>query len=408
MMPWAARWQFALRQTAGSGRGLSGFLSKLSMLGLILAVAVLLAVLSVMNGFEREMRERILGLVPHVSIRGYTELAQWQRQRDELEQLSEVRAAELFFERDGLAVQGSRVFPAQLLGVSPHALARWQPLLRGQIAPVLDQGVVLGSALAQRLGVVPGDNLRMILPATPRQEGPRARPVTLNVVATLTSGTEFDQGLVLADFTAVAEMTGATATATGVALQLHDLFQAPVLRHAITRTLPGHFYVTDWTATQGNLYAAIQLSRDLVTLLLLSIIAVAAFNVVSSLVLVVNDRRMGIAMLRTLGATPGDIVWIFLLHGALIGILGASLGLLAGYGLALAAPALAGMLEWVLGLQLLNTDIYPLSFLPVDIRARDGVVLWIVSVSLCLLAALIPARRAARVPVAQIMAAASR
>jgi lipoprotein-releasing system permease protein len=117
---------------------------------------------------------------------------------------------------------------------------------------------------------------------------------------------------------------------------------------------------------------------------------------------------MGIAMLRTLGATPGDIVWIFLLHGALIGILGASLGLLAGYGLALAAPGLAGMLEWVLGLQLLNTDIYPLSFLPVDIRARDGVVLWIVSVSLCLLAALIPAQRAAKLPVAQIMAAASR
>ncbi len=408
MMPWSARWQFALRQTAGSGRGLSGFLSKLSMLGLILAVAVLLAVLSVMNGFEREMRERILAMVPHVSIRGYTELEQWQNQRDTVLALPEVRFAELFYERDGLAVQGNRVFPAQVLGVSPDTLGRWQPLFRDQVAPVSDRGVVLGRALAQRLGVAPGDNLRLILPAAPREPQARARPVTLRVVATLVSGTEFDEGLVLADFIAVAEMTGATATATGIGLQLNDLFLASAMRQAIGRILPGHFYVTDWTATQGNLYAAIQLSRDLVTLLLLSIIAVAAFNVVSSLVLVVNDRRMGIAMLRTLGATPRDIVWIFLLHGAAIGILGATVGLLMGYGLALAAPTLAGTLEWLLGLQLLNTDIYPLSFLPVDIRVRDGVVLWIVSVGLCLLAALIPAQRAAKVPVAQIMAAASR
>ncbi len=408
MMPWSARWQLALAQTAGSSRGLSGFLSKLSMLGLILAVAVLLAVLSVMNGFEREMRDRILGLVPHVSIRGYSDLDQWQRQRSVMRELDEVRFAELFFERDALAVRGSRVFPAQLLGVTPTALERWQPLFQGQISPVIERGVVLGHVLAQRLAVKPGENLRLILPAAPREPKNRARPVTLKVVATLVSGTEFDESLVLADFSAVAGMTGVPITATGLALQLHDLFQAPATRRAISRTLPGHFYVTDWTATQGNLYAAIQLSRDLVGLLLLSIIAVAAFNVVSSLVLVVNDRRMGIAMLRTLGATPGDIGWIFMLHGALIGVSGATLGLLAGYGLAMAAPSLANTLEWVLGLQLLNTDIYPLSFLPVDIRARDGVVLWMVSVGLCLVAAVLPAKRAAKLPVAHIMAAASR
>ena len=403
-MLWRDRLDLAVRQVLDRGRGLSGFLSRLSILGLTLAVAVLLAVLAVMNGFEREMRERILGVVPHISIQGFADLATWREVQTRVMALDGVVETALFHERDLLAVRGSRVDAATLLGIEPATWTRWQPWSSAVVERLEPGQVVLGTGLARRLGVGPGDPLRVVAPEGSLEAG--TLPVTrvLAVVSLIDSGTELDEALMLADFEYTAGMLGEAVTATGVALQLEQLFDAPRRRWEFRQQLSRAFYVSDWSVRHGNLYAAIRLSRDLVTLLLLSIIAVAAFNVVSSLVLVVSDRRGFIAMLQTMGATQTDIVWIFLLQGAWIGVLGASMGVLLGWLLASALPTLAAAVEWLVGVQLLNTDVYPLDFLPVDTRAADALWLWSVSVVLCLLAAIVPARRAIRVPVATALA----
>jgi len=403
-VPWSERIGFALRQVLDRGRGLSGFLSRLSVVGLTLAVAILLAVLAVMNGFEREMRERILGVVPHISIHGFADLETWNQLQSDAKSVATVSETGLFYERDLLAVQGVGVTAAKMLGVTAAVWHRWQ-IWSEPSRPLIEAGeVVLGAGLARRLKVEVGDKLRVIVPVDTLKPG--TLPVTdaLSVVALVDSGTELDEALMLADFEYTATLSGEKVTATGLALQLNELFEAPRVRWDFSRTLPPSFYVTDWTVRHGNLYSAIRLSRDLVTLLLLSIIAVAAFNVVSSLVLVVTDRRGFIAMLQAMGATRQDILWIFLFQGLWIGVLGASVGLVLGVGLAHLIPVLASGLEWLLGDKLLNTDVYPLNFLPIDIRVDDALWLWLTSVLLCLVAAVVPARHAMRVPVAQALA----
>lgn len=403
-MPWSERLNFALRQVLDRGRGLSGFLSRLSVVGLTLAVAILLAVLAVMNGFEREMRERILGVVPHVSIHGFADLEMWHELQADAERAAAVREAGLFHERDVLALRGVRVTAAKMLGVTPSVWRRWEVWSNPSGMSIQPGEVVLGAGLAQRLQVKVGDKLSVIVPGDTLKPG--ALPVTsvLRVAALVESGTELDEALMLADFEYTATMLGDGVTATGLALQLRQLFDAPRVRWDFATALSPSFYVTDWTLRHGNLYAAIRLSRDLVTLLLLSIIAVAAFNVVSSLVLVVTDRRGFIAMLQAMGASRRDILWIFLFQGLWIGVLGASVGLLLGVGLAQLIPLAASGLEWLLGGRLLNTDVYPLNFLPIDLRLGDAIWLWSTSVLLCLVAAVIPARRAMAIPIAQALA----
>ena len=171
----------------------------------------------------------------------------------------------------------------------------------------------------------------------------------------------------------------------------------------LRRVLPPGSYATSWRSTHGNLYAAIQLSRDLVVLLLASVIGVAAFNVVSALVLIVIDQRAAIAILRTLGATPGAMATLFLFQGLLIGLLGSVLGCALGTALSRSLPALVARLEAVLGRPFLTTDVYPISFIPVDLRAADALLIGAVAVGMCLLAALYPALRAARVQPAQVL-----
>lgn len=404
-MPWSERLQFALRQSLDRGRGLSAFLSRLSMIGLVLALALLLSVMSVMNGFEKEMRERILGLVPHVTLRAYTPMLDWQARRTQLLTMPNVLTVNPFYDTDVLFVRGTRVEATRLLGVDSDTLQRYQPLLSSPLARLDEQQLILGAMLAKRLGAVVGDRLTLLAPT---ESGDRqtqtARPKRYVVAALLATGTELDEKLAIADLSSVAIFAGARGQISGLALQVADLFDAPQLRRDIARILPPTQYVSDWTSSQGNLYAAIRLSRDIITLLLLSIIAVAAFNVVSSLVLVVTDRRRAIAMLSALGASSRDIQAIFLLQGLVIGVIGAAIGSLAGLSLAFAAPHLAQGLEGLLGVQLLNTDVYPLAFLPVDIRLRDFVIADLAAIVLCVLAAVVPARRAANMPVAEILA----
>lgn len=381
---------------------MSGFLSRLSVLGLILAGAVLLAVLSVMNGFEQGMRERILGLLPHVTVRGYADLEAWQQQQQTLSTIPGVSGSYLFHEQDALLIQGSRVHAARWLGLGQDTIAEWRAFFSHFPGELGQHDVLLGRGLASQLSVKPGDRLRLVVAPEPNQSAPQL-PQVVNVVGVLDSGTELDERLLIGRFVDVLPQSGEYGGGTGLALKLEDVFASAQMRRLLGRQLPDNFYTTDWTGTHGNLYAAIELSRDLVTLLLLSIIAVAAFNVVSSLVLLVTDRTRSIAALRALGASANDVATIFLLQGLYIGVVGASVGALLGWGLAELSPHLAKTVESALGHSLLNTDVYPLNYLPVSVQVGDVVTLWIASVSLCVLAAVLPARRAARIPVASVL-----
>ncbi len=381
---------------------MSGFLSRLSMLGLVLAGAVLLAVLSVMNGFEQGMRERILGMLPHVTVRGYADQEAWEDQRRRLAEIQGVSGSYLFHEQDVLLIQGQRVHAAVWLGLGQDTVSAWQPFFSNFSGSLRQHQVLLGRGLAAQLSVQVGHSLRLVMAPEPTQSRPQL-PVVVTVVGILDSGTELDERLMIGRLVDVLPQNDEYSSATGLALKLEDVFASAQMRRLLGRQLPDNFYTTDWTGTHGNLYAAIELSRNLVTLLLVSIIAVAAFNVVSSLVLLVTDRSRAIAALRALGASANDVAAIYVLQGLYIGVFGASVGTLVGWALAELSPHMANAIESALGYGLLNTDVYPLNYLPVSVQLVDVVTLWMASVVLCVLAAVIPARRAARLLVASVL-----
>jgi len=392
--------RIALRYSLSFGRGhLSVFMASLSVLGLVLGTAVLLTVLSVMNGFDREMRERILALVPHVTVHTAASRSGVVAESLRLAELPGVREVRPFVSFQALASVGTRVEAVTGLGLEEFP----EPLRRQlQIAP-LEQlaGAVLGDSVAERLQVEAGDRIRVIVPVGARN----TRVVTrrLSVAAVVDSGTELDEALLLLPLSIAGELAGLGDGVSGLQLQIDDPFRVeailPLLRGALA---PGS-YATTWKMTHGNLYAAIRLSRELVVLLLTSIVGVAAFNVVSALVLVVIDKRGAIAVLRTLGAARRDMALLFLLQGLLIGLAGALLGCGLGALLCELLPHAVAALERALGLHFLATDVYPVSFIPVDLRLGDALVIGATSTLMCVLAALYPALRAARLAPAQVL-----
>ncbi|MGB1141554.1 MAG: FtsX-like permease family protein, partial [Halioglobus sp.] len=314
-----------------------------------------------------------------------------------------------FVSFDTLVMRGGDIETAGGVGAVPDTFEAGGSL-RGAVADgayedfvARDDGLLLGAAIARRLGATPGDRLTLIVPGGAGNTAPRHQVVVLSGV--LSTGTELDEAVALVNLPLASRLAGLDGGISGFRVQTHSLFDAQRTGWELSSMLPAGFYSTNWMMTHGNLYAAIQLSRDLVSLLLFSIIAVAAFNVVSSLVLVVMDKQGNIAILRTMGASGADIAWVFLLQGGMIGLVGVVLGGLLG---ALGSQLVAGLvshLERALDIRFLNTDVYPVSFLPVDLLARDVVVVGAVALVMCLVAAIYPARRAARLAPASILSA---
>lgn len=400
-MPWSLRWSIALRQTLDPGKGLSAFLSRVSIVGMALAIALLLAVQSVMNGFDREMRERILSLLPHVQVTSSGDAESLADLTRSLEQRPEIVAVRPFVLAQALLMRGQTVSAAQLTGVDETALAPYGSLLAPTVSDWDAESLILGASVADRLGLSVGDHVTFILP---EQDGSTYQPLGLRLIAVLDSGTELDEVLTLVHRDALDALQPAASIRRGLAIQLQDVFAATQWRWEIAQMVPSFMRVTDWRATHGNLYTAIQLSRDLISLILFVVIFVAAFNVVSSLMLVVTDRQRAVAMLMAIGARRADITAVFFLQGGLIGVVGAVVGVVLGYLLAINAPDLAIMLEQWLGAPLLQTDVYPLAFVPVDIRWQDAVTTAGIAIGLSVLAATLPALRAASLPVAETLA----
>jgi lipoprotein-releasing system permease protein len=408
---WSERLRIALRYTFAFGQGhLSAFLSSLSMLGLVLAISLLIIVLSVMNGFDKEMRERILSLVPHITVYADSPVSDWHSYVERLKSNPEVVAVGPFAQFDALVMRGTDIETVRGIGLdtgeesSFSSLARYLDANDAVRFSEQEDGLILGADVARHLGAEVGERLNLIAPGTGRegQMGP-TRFKTVQLSAILTTGTELDQTIALVPLALASELAGLDGQVTGFRITTRHLFDVQSIAWDLMESLPPGFYSTNWMMTHGNLYSAIQLSRDLISLLLFSIIAVAAFNVVSSLVLVVLDKQGNIAILRTLGATKGDIAWVFVLQGGMIGLVGVVLGSLAGALGSLAVPNVVSRLEQLLGMQFLNTDVYPVSFLPVDLLARDILVVGGVALFMCVIAAIYPALRASRMAPALVL-----
>ncbi|MFK8048885.1 MAG: lipoprotein-releasing ABC transporter permease subunit [Halioglobus sp.] len=401
----------ARRYTFAFGKGyLSTFLSTLSMAGLVLAIALLIIVLSVMNGFDKEMRERILGLVPHVTIYSHVPITAWEDKAAMLTEHPEVVSITPFSHFDALLMHAGTIETARVIGMeipiesggndlSKHLDATQLALFRED-----PKGLILGASIAENLGIVPGDTLTLLVPdmqQTQISKGAQYETVVLR--ATLSTGTELDQSAALVHLPLASAVAQLDDGVSGLQITTNKLFDVSRIGWELVNSLPVGFYATNWLMTHGNLYAAIQLSRDLISILLFSIIAVAAFNVVSSLVLVVFDKRSDIAILRTLGARPSEIARIFIVQGAMIGcvgvLLGSALGVLGSYFVTDFVAALEGALD----MRFLNTDVYPVSFLPVEILLNDILFVGGVAFVMCLLAAIYPALRASRLAPAAIL-----
>lgn len=382
---------------SGGGQHMTAFISRLSTLGLILGVALLILVLSVMNGFDRELRERILGLMPQAVIYHRSGLSEWPQRIQQLNQHPDIKASAPFVKVQALAYHKSSVAPFMLLGVdaeleaSVSNIESMLPDFRQQLSS--PKALLIGSGLARKLKIKEGGKLSIIVPdASARGNLPKIR--SLVVSAIIHTGTEADNSLALSNLDTASALTALPGRISGLRIKLDDLFEAPSLARSISREWGFGFYSSDWTRTHGNLYRAIQMSKQLVSMLLFLIIGMAAFNVVTTLIMVVSDKRSDIAILRTMGASRRHIMTVFLVQGSYIGGIGTLLGVLLGLLLSsLVTPAVA-WLESMIGFQFLKSDVYPISYLPSDIQLSDVALVASASLLLSALAAIYPAWKA--------------
>jgi len=407
---WRLALRIGLRYAGSSHRGaLVAFISRVSTTGLVLGVALLIVVLSVMNGFDRELRERILSLVPHVSLQPLTPLADWKGLAAAVEAHPEVVAAAPYVDLQALLMYRGRVMPVLLHGADPHAEARISTIgsyLQAGSLQALDAStdrVIVSESQARRLGIAVGDSLLLLVPDTNAQGQVVPRTSRVVLAGIYRTGTEVDNLLALTGLRTAMRLRGTPETVQGIRFQVRDLFAAPRVQREVVQGLGIEVYALDWTRTHGNLYEAIRLSRNMIGILLFLIIAVAVFNVVSTLFLIVKDKEGDIAILRTLGASPAAIMGVFVVQGTLIGLTGAAIGGLAGVLLSLGITDAVALLERVLGVQFLKAEVYPVSYLPSALAWWDVAQVCGVALAMSFVATLYPSWRAARMQPADVL-----
>ncbi|MEO8718671.1 MAG: lipoprotein-releasing ABC transporter permease subunit [Burkholderiales bacterium] len=388
------------------------FISLISMAGIALGVAALIVVLSVMNGFQTEIRTRILGIASHVQIadaRGG--LADWQGVARAAAKNPHVQAAAPYVNGQGMLSFGRMARGVQVRGVLPAEEARvtdiGQHMTAGRLADLRpgEFGIVLGADLARGLGARDGDKVALIIPqgnVTPAGVVPRLKQFT--VVGIFNVGfNEADSALALVNLNDAQRLYQVGDAVSGVRLKLDDLYQARTVAREVTENLGGDLYAYDWTRSNPNLFRAIQIEKRMMFIIMVLIITVASFNVVSTLVMLVTDKQADIAILRTLGAAPGSVMQIFMVQGAVIGIIGTVLGVAGGVALALNIDTVVPALEAVLGFKFLSKDVYMIPELPSQVEMADVSVITVVSLVLSFLATLYPSWRASRVNPAEAL-----
>ncbi|MGN8277759.1 lipoprotein-releasing ABC transporter permease subunit [Pseudomonas sp. SMV71] len=389
------------------------FISLTSIIGLALGVVVMIVVLSVMNGFDHEMRTRVLGMVPHATLETGEAISDWPSLAAKVKQNPQVLAVAPFTQMQGLLTNNGKVSKVLLNGIDPK-LERQVSIIdnfmqQGKLDDLAPGsfGIVIGDKAAAKLGVAIGDKLTFVAPevtVTPGGMFPRMKRFTVIGIFHVGAG-ELDGYLGVTNLEDLARLHRWKADQVqGLRLKFDDLFQAPRAAWTIAQQLgEDRYYARDWTRTHGNLYQAIRMEKAMIGLLLLLIVAVAAFNIISTLVMVVNDKKGDIAILRTLGATPGQIMRIFMVQGTVIGVIGTLAGALVGMFAALNVSAAIAGLESLIGHKFLNADVYFIDYLPSQLQADDVLMVCGAALVLSFLATLYPAWRAARTQPAEAL-----
>ena len=415
-MNWPYEWQIGWRYTragrAGRRNGFISFISFVSMLGIALGVAALIIVLSVMNGFQKEVTDRMLSVVAHVEVydpQGNA-LPDWQATAAKARQNPAVLAAAPFIAMQSLLARGDEMRGAVVRGINPAAEATVTPLaaqLKNSVLAQLQPGawnIVLGVELARSLRVQVGDTVTLVAPGgqvTPAGTVPRLKRFTVS--GTFEAGHfEYDNGLALIDLDDAAKLYRLDGP-SGLQLKLVDLHQARAVAQQLAGSLGDGVLVRDWTRTNRNWFDAVQLEKRLMFIILTLIVAVAAFNLVSTLVMTVTDKRADIAILRTLGASPRSVMGIFVVQGAASGVIGTLGGVAFGLLVALNIGTLVPALERLLGMAFLPGSIYLINRMPSDPQLADILPIALISLVLAFVATLYPSWRASRVKPAEAL-----
>ena len=388
------------------------FISLASMFGIAIGVTALITVLSVMNGFERELRTRILGMASHATISALRGgLSDWPTVAQLAARNSQIEGLAPYIEGEGMLRQGADLSGTLLRGILPEEEAKVSEIANhmkvGKLSDLVagEYRIVIGKELASALAVEPGDKVDLMIPqasVTPAGVLPRFRRFTVAGVFEV-GMYEFDRGLVLIHLADAQALYRMDDQVTGVRLKLHDLFEAPRVARELAGQLPGIYYVSDWTRQHANYFRAVRTEKMVMFIILSLIVGVAAFNIVSTLVMVVQDKQADIAILRTLGAKPGSIMAIFMVQGSVIGIFGTILGVIGGVALALNVPVLVPLLEQLMGQQFLAPDVYYISDLPSELKWTDVGRIASLSLALGLISTLYPAWRASRTQPAEAL-----
>ena len=388
------------------------FISLISMLGIGLGVAALIVVLSVMNGFQKELRTRILGVASHIQIAGINgELSDWQNIAAQALQNPEVKAAAPFVQSQAMFTVDNGVKGVLVRGILPDQEERVADFAKTIKSGSLDDlrpgefGVVLGADLARALRVFVGDKVTVIAPqgtVTPAGVVPRLKSFT--VVGIFEVGMyEYDSGLALVHMADAQKLYQMEDRVSGVRLKVDDLFQAPRIGRELVRYINADAWISDWTKSHANFFRAVAIEKNMMFIILSLIVAVAAFNIVSTLVMAVTDKQADIAILRTLGARPLSIMTVFIVQGALVGFIGLGLGIAGGVALALNIDVVVPFIERMLGIHFLSKEVYYISDLPSDLQWGDVWGVTLIAFVLALLATIYPSWRASRVNPAEAL-----
>jgi lipoprotein-releasing system permease protein len=389
------------------------FISLISLLGITLGMTALITVMSVMNGFQKEVRTRILGVASHVQVSGIDgTLTGWRRVAGETLRHPEVEAAAPFVSAQGMVSYGQIVSGVAVRGILPEMendVADFAGMMvDGELSDLVPGrfGMVIGRELARALGVFTGDKIVLISPqgqVTPAGILPRLKQFTITGIFQA-GHFEYDSSLVLIHMSDAQKLYRmGEDEVSGVRLKLRDLFHAPQVVRELAPMISADVYISDWSRQHANYFRAIQIEKRMLSLILALIIAVAAFNIVSTLVMAVTDKQSDIAILRTLGASPRSIMKVFIVQGTLIGVLGTTLGVIGGVLLAYNIEAVIGAIERVFSVQFLSREVYYISEIPSDLQLPDVITVAAVSFVLTLLATLYPSYRASKVNPAEAL-----
>lgn len=387
------------------------FISLSSMLGIGIGVMVLITVLSVMNGFDEEIHKRFFGMAPEITITGPGEkISDWQTLAEELKKEPGVVAIAPYVGAQGLLTHEGQVLPIVLTGVLPQYEEQvnhlQDKLLAGHLKDLTHFGIILGRGLADTLGVMLDDKVTIMIPqatVTPAGMIPRFKRFTVVGIFSAGNGFNFDTRLAFINLGDAQKLMQLGSEVTGLKLKINDVYQAPQLSYQLRDKLGEGYDVGNWTQQFGAFFHAVKMEKTMMFLILLLIIAVAAFNLVSSLVMVVNDKQAEIAILRTIGATPATVLWVFIVQGMTVGLVGTLLGLLGGLLLASNATAIVEVLQSLFHVQFLSSKIYFVDYLPSKILVSDLVLVCGVGLLMSFLATIYPSWRASRTVIAEAL-----